>query len=272
MVPGRTERVVGDGPALRENDEIDVGRAGFRRRGQHGEDRRIGVVERYRADRREPAELIFVGIVIAVPGDDVERRVPDLRAMQLPSPLHDERARGLAILVGGHGREKVALVGETICPDRASPRQPEGRTIILTDIAARRPLDQLHAEDDAARDDANLPGSDLDHAELGAEAQLPLLRHDQHLPVRIHEMLVRHGGGDKQHMRRHAGHGLGVTRRGDGAEPAHECQLLVGNGDRPPPALAERLRAVLALGRGTKLAAINAREATDVPHGWPDAI
>ncbi len=50
---------------------------GLAGRGQHGEDRRVGMVEAHRADGVEAREIVFVGRVVAVPGDDVERRVVD---------------------------------------------------------------------------------------------------------------------------------------------------------------------------------------------------
>ena len=56
-------------------------------RGQHGEDRRVGMVEADRAHRVEAREIVFVRRVIAVPGDDVERRVVESVAHRLPSNL-----------------------------------------------------------------------------------------------------------------------------------------------------------------------------------------
>ena len=55
--PGRAERVLGDHPARREDDEIGIGAARHVAdgRGEDGEDRRIGMVEADRADRVEAA-------------------------------------------------------------------------------------------------------------------------------------------------------------------------------------------------------------------------
>src|SRR5689334_23540979 len=59
----------------------------FRSRGQHGEDRGIGMVVGDGADRRERAQIVFVGRIIAVPGDDVDRRSEE-HTSELQSQFH----------------------------------------------------------------------------------------------------------------------------------------------------------------------------------------
>ena len=78
----------GNLPALRKDHEIDVGGAflaGWR--GEHGEDRRVRVIEQNGADRREGPQVVFVRRVIAVPGDDIERRVADFADMKAAAPF-----------------------------------------------------------------------------------------------------------------------------------------------------------------------------------------
>ena len=83
--PGRAERVLGHHPARREDHEVGVGPARHvARAGQHGEDRRIGMVEADRADRVEAREIVATRREIAVPGDDVERRMVERRRPQRP--------------------------------------------------------------------------------------------------------------------------------------------------------------------------------------------
>src|SRR3954468_8292172 len=66
MKPWWTEGVFGDDPARRENDEVAIGGArNFGRRGEHGVDGRIGMIERDRVDAIEPREIIFIRRVIA---------------------------------------------------------------------------------------------------------------------------------------------------------------------------------------------------------------
>ena len=88
MVPRRAEGVFGHHPAVAEQDKVDV-RSAFNARGcgQYGEDRRIGVVEQDRADRAIGAQIVFQGRVVAVPSHHVQRRVADLRLMELAAPF-----------------------------------------------------------------------------------------------------------------------------------------------------------------------------------------
>src|SRR5579863_9353107 len=78
--PGGTEGVLRHQPAGREDHEVHVG--GARRiagRGQHCEDGWVWVIVADGADGIEAPEVVLVGRVVAVPADDVERRVVHLR-------------------------------------------------------------------------------------------------------------------------------------------------------------------------------------------------
>ena len=98
VIPGRPERVLADQPARREDDEVDIGGAGhIRRRGQHAVDRRIGMIEAHRADHHEAREVVFVRRKIAVPGDDVERRMIHLRRPQIALEFGDHRRSALRV-------------------------------------------------------------------------------------------------------------------------------------------------------------------------------
>ena len=97
--PGRAERVLGHHPARREDDEIGIGAAGHvAGAGQHGEDRRVGMVEADRADRVEARQIVAVGRVIAVPGDDVERRMVEGRRPQRAERFLDDFGRLVLVL------------------------------------------------------------------------------------------------------------------------------------------------------------------------------
>ena len=138
VIPGRPERVFGHRPALRENHEIDVrGAGGFRRRGQHREDRRIGMVEADGADRGEGAQIVFVGRVIAVPRHHVDRRMRQRGLEQRAAPFHVQFGRRVLVLVGRDRRQEVARIGEAVGADRPALRQREGAAVILAEIAAR---------------------------------------------------------------------------------------------------------------------------------------
>ncbi len=123
MEPRRPERVLRHEHARREDDEVDrvdAGRIGHRL--QHEEDRRIGMIEADRADRVEAAQVVFVRRVVAVPRDDVERRVIERRLPQTALELSDEPEVAFDILVCCDGRLEIARVREPVRTDR--PKAP----------------------------------------------------------------------------------------------------------------------------------------------------
>ena len=273
VIPRRPEGVLRHRPALREDHEVDVGGARrVRRRGHHRVDRRIGMVVEQRADRREAPQVVFVGIVVAVPGDHVERRMRHLGAIKLAAPFDDQRAGLFAVLVGRDRRVEIARVGEAVGADRPAVRQRQRAAVVLAHVGARRSVDQFAAEDHAAGNDADFAGLDLDDAELGAEAQLVLLRHDQHLAIGIEEVLALHRLGDQQHVRRHAGLRLGIARRGDGVHAGDEGEPLLRDRRRTPAQLPDRQFGVVALGRGADRAPVDLLEAGGVPDRRANAV
>ena len=199
VVPGRPERVLRHQPAVGEDHEVDVGRAGrLGRRGQHGEDRRVGVVEQDRADRASSG----AGRTCRARSCRARRRrrAASGRASAAQSaPPHFTYIREGAsrVLVGGDRRQEVARVGQAVGADRPALGQRERAAVVLAQIAAGRPARELDPDLHAARDDGDLAGLDVDDAELGPEPQLALLRHEQHLAVGVVEVLVLHRAGDR---------------------------------------------------------------------------
>ena len=241
VIPRRPERVLADEPARREDDEIDCcGARHVGRRGEHAVDRRIGMIEAHGADHHEAGEIVFVRREIAVPGDDVERRVIHLRRPQIALEFGDHGARRLGVLVSRDGAEKIAHIGKAVGAERAELRQPQRDAVILADIAARRPVRQLDAKAQAARNDDDLAGRRLDDAELGDEARAAELRHDQHFAVGIVEAAIGHRAVGGIDVHAHA------DLRGDVAVAAHGHHALdkVGgllrNRDRAPAQLRRR--------------------------------
>lgn len=121
VVPRRAEGVLGDEPARREDDEVGDGGArvvGGRR--QDGEDARVRVVVGDGADRVEAPEVVLVGIVVAVPGDDVEGRVVLPRGEESAGEFGQQRVFVLRVFVeGGNGRLEVPRVREAVRADGA---------------------------------------------------------------------------------------------------------------------------------------------------------
>lgn len=76
VIVGRSERVLRHAPPRREDDKVRHGHPGPRGgAGEHGEDRRVAVVEGHAVDGVEARQVVLVRMVVAVPCDHVERRV-----------------------------------------------------------------------------------------------------------------------------------------------------------------------------------------------------
>ena len=70
------------------------------------------MIEQNGSNRRESAKVIFVGRVIAMPRDDVERRMADLSDMEAAAPFYRQAASCFLLLVGRHRNFEVARIGE----------------------------------------------------------------------------------------------------------------------------------------------------------------
>ena len=109
MIPRRSERVLRNKPALGEDDEIDIRRAGrLRRRGQHRKDRGVSVIVKNGADRRVAPQIIFVWCIIAVPGHDIERRMLQCGAIELAAPFDVKFGRNIAVFISRDWGHEVA--------------------------------------------------------------------------------------------------------------------------------------------------------------------
>src|SRR5438270_238770 len=74
-------------------------------RREHGEDRRIGMIERDGVDDVELPQVVFVRRVVAVPRHDVERRMIEARRPELAAELRDQLEVAFAILIRGDRRQ-----------------------------------------------------------------------------------------------------------------------------------------------------------------------
>ena len=241
VVPGRAEGVLGHHPAFAEEDEIDIrGPLHARGRGQHGEDRRVGVIEQDRAHGAIGPQVVFHRRVIAMPGHHVERAVPDLGFMELATPLDGQGRGRLAVLEGGHGRLEIAPVGHAVGPDRPAPRQVEFLPVILTHEAPAGAFQHFDTVDQPARQDGNLLGLQVDDPKFRAEPQPPFLRHHQQLGVGRVEIGVHHRFRHQVDMACHAHLRVHVARRRHGAHARQPGQPFVRMGHRIPPVLAQR--------------------------------
>ena len=137
-------------------------------RGEHGEERRIGVVEADRADRHEAREVVLVRHVVAVPGDHVERRMRELGRPQPAHELRDDLALAL-VLERGHRREEVARLREALRADRPELGQAERRAVVLAKVAARSGRRRRRGTSCRAARRRSRPGSTSKLPKLGDE-------------------------------------------------------------------------------------------------------
>src|SRR3546814_6384753 len=112
-----------------------------------GEDRRIRVVDAYRAECVEAAQVVLAGRVVAVPGYHVQRRMPDRRAPQVALELGDQLEVALGLLVRRIRGEEVSLIGKAVGADRPQVRQPQQAAEVLAHVAARGTVRQRDAEE-----------------------------------------------------------------------------------------------------------------------------
>jgi SAICAR synthetase len=139
MEPGRAEAVLGHQPARRKDGEVTVGGAGNGGgRGEHGVDGGVGMVKGDGVDAVEEREVVFVGHVVAVPGDDVEGRVIDGRAPEPAEEFVHDAEVAVAVFKGGDGSFEVARIGEAVGTDGISYAETEEKIGVENAAELRR--------------------------------------------------------------------------------------------------------------------------------------
>lgn len=192
--PGGTEGVFGHHPAWRKEDEVHVcGSGDFAWRGEDGENAGIRVVETYGVDRVEAGKIVFVGSVIAVPGDNIERGVIEVGCPEASLKFCDNLEGGVvAVVVGGVGGVEVAGVGKAVGSDGAEVREAEGLAVVFEEVASTLRFEESYAELDASGDDGDFAGRELKDAELGVEGEASQLGHKEQFAVGGVEETVGH--------------------------------------------------------------------------------
>ena len=246
MVPGRAKRVFSHQPARRENHEIAIGRAGrVGRRSQHGKNRRVRMVVADRADGHEIGRVVFAGHQIAMPGDHIEWAAGLARHPQLPAIFLDDVVAGAGrgcVIKRGRGHTEIARIGQPVGANWPEFGQPKMRAVVFANIAARRAVQQRHAESHAARHHGHFAGADRQDAELGRQHQPPLLRHQQHFAVGVDQGALVHRLRGEINVRGHAGLCIGVAIGHQGAQAIDKIERLVRNLERIPAQGVRRCR------------------------------
>src|SRR5262249_32829234 len=135
------------------------------------------------ADRVEAAQVVTRRRQVAVPRDDVERAVIELRRPERALKLLHDLVLLIEIFVPSDRHLEVARVREPVRADRPELGDAERSAVVFADISTRRAADELDAKSHAARDQDDVTGRGGQPAELGRDTNFTLLRDDQELAV-----------------------------------------------------------------------------------------
>ena len=179
-----------------------------------------------------------------MPRDDVERRVIHWCNPQPAEKLSDQLVSALDILIACARHQEIARVREAVRADRSEVGQPERRTEILADVAASATRLHIHSKAQAARNDCDFLGLQIDAAELGAKSQCSELRHDQQFAVRTVEAAVAHRLIGRIEMNAATPMRFGRAVFCDGQETVDKIRRRGGQRQRIPAQLVRRERLI----------------------------
>lgn len=187
MVPRRAERVFCHEPAGRENYKVgDCGSWSGGGGCEDGEDAGVRVVVGDGADGVEAGEVVFVGVVEAVPGDDVEGGVCLCSCEEAAGEFGKDGVCGVPGSVfseGGFWGLEIPRVGEAIRTDRAKVGEVEVTLIEFKNVAAGGAVWEGDAIADAAGNDADFVGPDKKRAEFSGNIQRTMLGNNEKVTV-----------------------------------------------------------------------------------------
>ncbi len=196
----------------------------------------------------------------------------DIGFVELAAPL-DGNGRGhFAVFIGRHRRLEITRVGHAVGTDGATARQLEFLAVILADKAAGRAFEHFDPVEQAARDDGNFLGFQINDAQFGAETQDAFLWHHKKFGIRREEIIIHHRFGGEIDVRGHADLGVHVPRCGHGAHAGDEGQSLIGMRHRVPAVLAQRGHVRVDIRRRFPERYVNLFIAVRMLHRWADAI
>lgn len=141
VIPRWTEGIFLHQPAGREDDEIGNSRASAAGRpGEDGENGRVRVVEGNGTDRVEAAKVVFVWVVVTMPGYNVKRSVVLAGDEEGVIEFTQDMILRRYFLVFEEGRRglEVSCVCEAIGADGAKFGELEMPFVQLTDVAPDR--------------------------------------------------------------------------------------------------------------------------------------
>ena len=197
------------------------------------------MVKQDRTNRAVCGQVVLIRRVVAVPCNDVQRRLADFRFVELTAPFNRDGRRHFAVFIGSNRGFEVTRVGHAVGTNRATARKLEFLAVVFTDEATCGAFQKLNTIDQSTRNDADFLRRKVDDAQFRIEAQLAFLRHDQQLAVGREEIVVDHRLGHKIDVAGHTDLRVHITRRGHGAHAGDPVQTL-GRRHRIPTILTQR--------------------------------
>jgi hypothetical protein len=192
--------------------------------------------------------------------------------VELAAPLDHQPAGHLLFLEPGVRGLEVAGIGKAIGADRPAIGQGELGAVVLADVAARRPVDQLDLEHQPARQNGDLARDDLDYPHFGDQPQAAHLRHHQHFAVGVEEVVADHRRVGDIDMCRHAGLPQHVAGCGHGVHAGDEIGWRVRHRHRVPAVLSQCQLVVADVGRALPQWIGREPEPAGMLDAGPDAI
>lgn len=173
------------------------------------------------ANGTEAGEVIFVGVVEAMPGDDVEGSVRLGSRKEATSKFREESVSCLARVFNKRrsGGLEVAGISQAIGPDGTKFRELKVVLVEFEDVAADWAVGERNMVTDSARNDTYFIWTDEETAKLSADIEDSVLQHNQKVTIGGVEGGMRiHGlsSGEYEHSEALL-HG-GITCPGDQAQ------------------------------------------------------
>ena len=193
VIPRRSKRVLLWQPAWWKDHKVNICGAFFGCGGcKHREDRRVGVIERDRANGRIVPQVVFVRRIITMPGNHVQRGMINLGTMKLAAPFDRHAAARVAVFEPGDRSFEIARVGQAVRADRTAAGQREFCAVVFANESACLIVQQVNFENHSSRQNAYFKRFKFDLAELGKDRQPARLRNDQQFRIRVVKKLVIH--------------------------------------------------------------------------------
>lgn len=194
MVISWAECICSDIPSFTKNKKIcerDVRL--LRRSSEDAKDGRVDVVFGGAADFDEFLHSIFIGYIVSVPSDDVERGMILGAVEQCSSNFVCDIPSTLVDIEASQREFKVSRVRKTVCTKRSELGEDVVGTKNLLDISSRRPIGKVDLEFETALDYEELSRPHHNPAELGLDVKSSQLRNDEKVAVAVAERLFVHG-------------------------------------------------------------------------------